>query len=139
MRRDDVSDLFRRIPSADHARVQMIMRYGKPFSIEVIVRMEETYLIVRGRESGNQDEGRVFIVPYEEIIGLRLERAVKLSEVDDWFSDKPQQLVSRPASDESLVETPVAEDDASLDPAEIARQNLLKRIRAAKSVGKPTK
>jgi hypothetical protein len=132
MRREDVVDLFERIPAVDHSRVQLIMRYGSSCSMEQLVRAEDFYMIVRGREAGNQDDGRIFFVPYEEIIGMRLERAVKISEVEEWYQDKPSQARAA-EGDQSMVETPPLEP-MPMDPAEIARQNLLQRIRAARSV-----
>ncbi|CAN5565790.1 hypothetical protein BH11PLA2_BH11PLA2_05090 [soil metagenome] len=140
MRREDVVDLFNhRVPQVDHAKVQIIMRFGSSFSVDALIRLEDHYMVARGRESGNQDDGRILFVPYDEIVGMRLERSVKISEVEEWFNDRPKQARRNGDGDQSLIETPVPEVQPQ-DPAEIARQNLLDRIRAARSViGKPVK
>jgi hypothetical protein len=141
MRREDVIDLFARVPEPDHSRVQLVMRYGSSCSVEMLVRFEQNYMVVRGRESGNQDDGRIFFVPFDEIVGMRLERSVKISEVEEWFNDLPKHArkgAKAAEPDQSLVETPVMEKQTQ-DPSEIARQNLLDRIRAARTAVKPGK
>lgn len=133
MRREDVADIFLRLPDAEHPRVHVVMRAGPNVSIDTVLRMEPSYAVIRGREAGNQDEGRIFFVPYEEMVCMKMERVVKASELEEWFSDTAP--MSRKTGETDSVPTGIIEPAAvPLDPAEIARQNLLDRIRAARSV-----
>lgn len=134
MRREDVVNLFDRLPETEHARVHLIMRAGPNVSVDMVARFEPSYAVVRGREAGNQDEGRVFFVPYDDITYLKLERAVKGSELEEWFSDTAK--IERTDTEAKAVPAaPAPEPEMEmLDPSEIARKNLLARLRAARSV-----
>ena len=139
MRRDDLLDILHRIPSADHPKVMFALRAGPMVCLETVVRTEPTYLLVRGREAGNQDEGRAFFLPYEDIVTVKIERMVKLSELEAMFDDKPnQQREERKSAADAATtistDTPAPVPAPALDPAEIAKQNLLDRIRAARSL-----
>jgi hypothetical protein len=133
MRREDIVDLFDRLPIEEHSKVQAVLRTNMNVSIDTLMRLEEHYVVFRGREAGNQDEGRAFFVPYDEIACMKLERVVQTVELEKWYSDLPAMHRKGPPADGTLAETPLPAP-MPLDPAEIARQNLLERIRAARSV-----
>jgi hypothetical protein len=141
MQREELMDMFERIPVLDYAKVQLVMRSGNMLSIDTLVRFEPTYFVIRGREAGNQDEGRGFFLPYDDIEYLKIERTMSLVELDHMFRDKPVNVkrggtTGKDTRSDSVHETPRPEQPtAPMDPAEIAKQNLLERIRAAKSVG----
>jgi len=137
MKREDVMDIFNRIPEHDHSRVHMMLRTGNFLNVDTILRYEPTYILFRGREAGNQDESRGFFVPYEDVVFLKLERIVTLDEMDKIYADRPAGVkrVTRETQSDILSETPGPSiQSAPVNPAEIAKQNLLDRIRAAKSV-----
>lgn len=148
MRREDCVDLFKKIPERDHAQVNLIFRGQGMITVDIVVRFEPAYVVLRGREQGSTDEGRAFFVPYEEIAYLRIERAVKLSELKTMFGETGhvdtedilgQQVEAatrqREASKSAPVDsrTPSPASMAPQDPASIAKQNLLDRIRAARA------
>lgn len=134
MRRDDCVDVFGRIPEVDHPQVNLVMRGQGLITVDVVVRFEPHYLVVRGREGGSTDEGRAFFVPYDEIAYLRVERVVKVGELRAMYGDTAP-VVPKPADDPPTP--PPTATPVPLDPAAIAKQNLLDRIRAARtSVGK---
>jgi hypothetical protein len=136
MRRDDVIDVFNRIPEVEQTKVQLVMRSGPALSVETILRFEPTYLLMRGREAGNQDDGRAFFVPYDEITLLKIEASVKLAELESWYTDRPgreRKEAAKPVVPAAAIETPPPAAGLPLDPAEIAKRNLLDRIRAART------
>lgn len=146
MRFEDCSELFQKIPKDDHAQINLILRGQGMITVDVIIRLEPTYVVLRGREQGSTDEGRAFFVPYEEIAYFRLEKVVKLGEIKAMYGetgyvdaeDALIQPANKPADEaKAPVDTktppPVASPLASTDPAAIARQNLLERIRAARA------
>lgn len=146
MRREDCAELFDKIPKADHPQINLILRGQGMITVDVLIRLEPTYVVLRGREQGSTDEGRAFFVPYDEIAYFRLEKVVKLGEIkamygETGFVDAEDALlkgVEKPAEEASpgvgtKTPPPVASPMTSTDPAAIARQNLLERIRAARA------
>ncbi len=136
MLREELVDILGRIPEVDHPKIQFVMQNGSMMSLDILVRMESTYLVMRGREAGNQDEGRAFFVPYVDISFLKIERVMTLVEMDAMYSDQPgnvKRAAKEPRPDYE-ADAILAQPSAPQDPASIAKQNLLERIRAAKSI-----
>ena len=92
MLREELVDILGRIPEVDHPKVQFVMQNGSMMSLDILVRMEATYLVMRGREAGNQDEGRAFFVPFVDISFLKIERVMTLLEMDAMYSDRPTNV-----------------------------------------------
>lgn len=138
MRREDVIDLLGRIPEIDHPKLQVVLRSGLGVTADTFVRFEPFYLAMRGREAGNVEENRGFFIPYDEIICIKLERMVKVSELYAMYGQTPpvlEQPAATSAEAAAAAAPPVTPaPSAPLDPAEIAKQNLLERIRAARSM-----
>ena len=144
MRREDCVDMFKRIPEVSHAYINVVMRNQSVLSVDLIIRFEATYLVMKGREGGTTDENRGFFVPYEEIAYLRLERAVKVSELKAMYGemghvDQEDKLGQQAEAEDKAkagagvkADTQTPAPSMPQDPASIARQNLLDRIRAAR-------
>jgi hypothetical protein len=148
MRREDCVELFNKIPEHYHAQVNLILRGQGMITVDCVVRFEPTYLVLRGREQGSTDEGRAFFVPYDELAYFRIERVLKLSEMkrmygetgvvdleDQLGQDLENEAVEKAESEKAAgvdAQTPAPGSPAQ-DPALIARQNLLDRIRAARA------
>lgn len=144
MRREECVELFKLVPEVYHPQMNLVLRNQFVLSVEVVVRFEQTYIAFRGREGGTTDEGRAFFVPYEEIAYVRLERVVRLGEfkqmygetgyidAEDRLSAGEQKDPSDTAKTAADAQTP---PPAGLpqDPASIAKQNLLERIRATRA------
>lgn len=148
MLKSDLLELLERIPPSDMTKVVIVLKGGQGLNVETVFRHEETYFIMRGRESGSNDENRAFFVPYDEITYVKIERVVMLHELEKMYNctapmagqAKTEESAS-PTKPEStaapITQTPLPQP---LDPATIARNNLLERIRAAKStVGHATR
>ncbi len=146
MRREECVELFKRIPEEFHPQINFILRNQAVLSVDQVARFEPLYIAFRGREGGTTDEGRAFFVPYEEISYFRLERVVKLGELkvmygETGYVDAEDRLSAGTDKKESAeaklkVDAPtptVAASSAPQDPASIAKQNLLDRIRATRA------
>ena len=146
MRREDCVEMFKRIPEASHAQINLVLRNSFVLSVDVVVRFEPTYLVFRGREGGTTDEGRAFFVPYEEIGYIRLERVVRVGELKQMYGETgyvdAEDRLSPEKKQEETVEvaklaldtkTPPPGTGLPMDPASIAKQNLLDRIRATRA------
>ena len=141
MQREDCVEMFERIPERDHSYVVLVMKNGGMLSVDQLARFEKTYMAFRGREGGTTDEGRSFFVPYDDIAYLRIERVVKLSELKAMFGETgfvdDEDKLAQPQKVEKTAggsgEAPLPLPVAPTDPASIAKQNLLDRIRAARN------
>ena len=147
MRREDCVELFKMIPEHYHAQVNLILRGQGMITVDVVIRFEPTYIVLRGREQGSTDEGRAFFVPYEELAYFRIERALKLSELkhmygetgyvdteDQLGQDLENEAAGKAGSSGIDTQTPAPGlQMGPQDPAAIAKQNLLERIRAARA------
>ena len=146
MRREDVQSLLEKIPPLDHTKVVFVLLSGISINMDFLYRMESEYVVLRGREAGTNDEGRGFFVPYEQISFLKVERLMRLNELRAMYGEPPvaETNLSEDAPIGETTPTPAAVAAApatkgvALDPAAIAKQNLLERIRAARtSAGVP--
>ncbi len=145
MHREDVLDILDKIPKEDLTKTILTLRWGGIITIDQVARAEDDYLVVRGREGGSNDEGRAFFVPFEEILYLKLDRVVGVYEIKRMYGEKmdaPDTLSEhspigggkgdgKTADGKPVNGKPAPE---TMDPAAIAKQNLLARIRAAKSI-----
>jgi hypothetical protein len=147
MRREECIELFKRVPEVYHAQMNLILRNGAVLSIDMVARYEPLYLVFRGREGGTTDEGRGFFVPYEEISYVRLERVVKYSELKQMYGETgfvdaedrlgtaatEEKAAGAPADTQTPAPVPTPAPLGPQDPAAIARNNLLERIRATRA------
>jgi hypothetical protein len=86
--------LVQTIPPQFHDGLTMLLANGSEFNIQAIVRMEEQFMVVRGRTMGSTDAGLVFFVPYEQITTLGYSKTLKEEVVQAWFQDGPAYAVS---------------------------------------------
>jgi hypothetical protein len=151
VRREECIELFKRIPEEFHAQVNLVLHNQFTLCVDVVARFEPIFLAFRGREGGTTDEGRAFFVPYEEIAYIRLERVVRLGELKKMFGETGyvdaedrlsagEQKEQGDATKSTVSQTPPPQGSSSpQDPASIAKQNLLERIRASRGTAAATK
>jgi hypothetical protein len=148
MRREECVEFFERIPARFHPQINLVMRNQSVISVDIAARFEETYVVVRGREGGTTDEGRGFFVPYEEISYVRVERVMKISDFkamygETGYVDEEDKLGQAAEAEAAAAQQTLSPTDTPpptptplplpSDPASIAKQNLLDRIRAARA------
>src|SRR5262249_47721880 len=106
------------------------------------------YIVLRGREGGTTDEGRAFFVPYDEIAYIRVEQVLRLGDLkrmygETGYVDQDDKLGQQVAAEAAAAEKVLADAKTPppgaspiplpTDPASVAKQNLLDRIRAARA------
>jgi hypothetical protein len=154
VRREDCMEMFQRIPEGMHPQVNLVLRNSFVLSVDTVARFEETYIVFRGREGGTSDEGRGFFVPYDEVSYIRIERPVRVGELklmygETGYLDLEARLAAQEAQFAAAEAASAAGADVTTpppapapvpvpvpttaDPASIAKQNLLDRIRAARA------
>lgn len=139
MRREDILDLVGRLQPTDLTKLVFVLTGGYSILADLIFRSEPEFIVIRGRETGTNDEARAFFVPYAEVVYLRLERVVKIADLKRMYglpiTEQESAEATETASDEPKpTATAAGPAKASVqDPAAIAKQNLLDRIRAART------
>lgn len=149
MRREDVLDLIKRLPPTDHTKTVFVLHSGISINMDMLFRSEPEYLVIRGREAGTNDDGRAFFLPYAEVAYVKIERVVKVTDLktmygvpitaedDTSLPVATGETAATPSGSASPSTAPNPAPAPAMDPAAIARQNLLERIRAARtSVGR---
>lgn len=136
MTADDVHDILDKLPPEDLPKTVLVLKHGASVTIDSVARRESDYLVLRGRENGTTDEGRALFVPYEEVLYIKVDRVVRVEDLKRMYGEKVTVKAS-PTDDTKETEAvaaPVTPPPvAPMDPAAIAKQNLLARIRAAKT------
>jgi hypothetical protein len=144
-------EMFEKIPQTMHPQVNLVLRNRFVLSVSMVARFEESYLVFSGREGGTSDESRGFFVPYDEISYIRIERPVRVGELklmygetgyqdmEDRLEAQTQAAAAKDAETAPSSQTPVPAPIpvpvpiTGSDPAAIAKQNLLDRIRATRA------
>lgn len=136
MTADDLHDILDKVPAEDLSKVVLCLRFGAAVTIDAIARRETDYLVIRGRENGTTDEGRAFFVPYEDILYVKLDRLIRIDELKRMYGENataPVELGSEVKVETGKLADSTPAPAAAMDPAAIAKQNLLARIRAART------
>ncbi len=159
MQNADWIKLFRQLPPEYHNQIVLVLQNRTEICMETLFRVEPTHLIVRGRLGGTTDGGLLFIVPFNELTTVYLNKEVKESEVDQLFGPPktPSRLISPSrqavktvmADPAAAPASPVGSAAPAAAPAAVpafgrapdtttvARNNLLERLRAARQAAMP--
>ena len=145
MLREEVLDLIKRVPELDHPKLVFVLTVGVSVNLDLIARVVKNYVVVRGREAGSNDEGRGFFIPYETIAMIKLEKLVRINEFRAMYNEPLQESIGLGDDSDAAPAEPSAAAtpkpaSAPVGPTDVAKQNLLDRIRAARTsagVAKP--
>jgi hypothetical protein len=123
--------LVQTVPPEFHQNLSVFLTNGVELSVQAILRMEEQFIVVRGRVMGSTDAGLVYFVPYEQITCLGYSKTVKEEVVQAWFQDGPIYTIAgapalsraprlEPAAEEGEAEAGVEEPAPPTGPAAAA-------------------
>src|SRR5437764_4639583 len=82
--------LFRRMPVNLHDGLILSLNTGAEVVIQKFVKLEPEYMILRGRMAGTQDNGRVVILPYSNIVTINVTRRLLEAEIEAIFGKEGQ-------------------------------------------------
>jgi hypothetical protein len=88
--------LLRRIPPAEVDRYILVTSIGIEIALMQILRMEDEYLVLRGRLAGTSDAGRAFFVPYDQINFVSSVTPVSEEVVRALFGEVPPVEAQKP-------------------------------------------
>jgi len=125
--------MLRLVPDAERTKLIIVLVNGTELCVDTIVRYEDAFVVMRGRVGGQVEDARGFFVPYDQMLYLRLDRIMRVDELEAFFTNPiPEQATATldkvgvaPASDVPAQPVPT-------DPATASRL-LVERIRAARA------
>jgi hypothetical protein len=102
------------IPTEYHDGLTLMMQNGLEINLQSILRLEEEFLVCRGRTMGSTDAGLIFFIPYDQINCLGYSKLVKEPVVHSWFAEgpahplqigmAPPEMQPEPAAEETMAE-----------------------------------
>jgi hypothetical protein len=98
--------LLRQIPADQHDQLVLITANGTNITIQSLLRIDFEFVIFKGRLSGSQDQGRLFIVPYGNIDYFAINRSVKDEEYTAMFAGVNIPDPDAPPAKPAVVESP---------------------------------
>ena len=106
--------LLQRLPRDLHDNVSLVTKGGIEIAVQGILRMEDDYLVIRGRLAGTQEGGRAFFIPYDQLDFAMFQKPMPEAHVQALFEGAPNLAFA--ASPEAPAELPEA--DAEVAPPE---------------------
>src|SRR5262249_36273004 len=82
-------DLVRTIPSELHASLTFLMQNHAEINSQNVVRLEEQFIVLRGRLAGSTDGGMIFFLPYDQITAISVNKPTKAEVAYAWFPNAP--------------------------------------------------
>jgi hypothetical protein len=101
--------LFRRIPANLHDGLVLSLTTGAEVVVQRFVKLDTDVVVLRGRMAGTQDNGRVVILPYNNLIAINFTRRMSEAEVETVFGKNTQSF----AANIALTAAPAADADAA--------------------------
>jgi hypothetical protein len=133
-------NLFSRIPANLHDSIALILVTGSELVVQKFVKLDNEFVVLRGRMSGTTDGGRVVVLPYPQLMAFAFTKRMTDPEVEAIFGEGGAQfaaaLAAIPDTDDAAAETastvPAADADVNT-PAKAAmpsKSMLLAKLRA---------
>jgi hypothetical protein len=137
-------NLLRRIPANLHDALSLGLVTGSEVVVQQLIRMENDFVVVRGRMAGSTAEGRIMLVPYSHMALVALNRNMSEpdmqallggAETSEATSDLPAASTEVPAAPPAAEATPAVGDQRVAAPASsssrgaVSKSVLLARLR----------
>jgi hypothetical protein len=146
-------DLFKQIPSNLHDALALGLSTGIEIVVQQLLRLDDDFMVLRGRTSGSNDGGRIMILPYGHLVSIAFNRRMMATEVEEIFGpsqfdvaaktdgedaeEAPAEQAAEPAPPRTDKKTPVPNGTKNAgEPQKISRSILLARLRERLQQGK---
>ena len=106
-------NLLRRIPAELHNSLALGLVTGEEVVVQQLIKMDNDFVIVRGRMAGSTAEGRVMVVPYSHMALIALNKQIQEAEVQAIFG---QAAPSQPSLPTPAPPAPPAVVEANATP-----------------------
>jgi hypothetical protein len=105
------------VPLQYHENMNIVMQNGVEINIQSFVRLDEDFLVCRGRTMGSTDAGLIFFVPYDQITFMGYCKAMREDTVQSWFmGPSPHAVVPEEPVAAVPVEIPEVEEEPAAAP-----------------------
>jgi len=94
------------IPKDQHNQLVVLTNNRVELAIELLLRMDLGHMVFRGRVCGQNDDGRLFFLPYDQITYINLNRFVKEDEFREILGIEPEDELTAEAEPEAFVPPP---------------------------------
>jgi hypothetical protein len=133
-------ELFQRMPTEMHGALLVGLSNGCEFSVQDVLRIDEQFLLVRGRIGGTNESGRVFCIPYDRLTYFMLTRDFAEAKVKAVFGELLVSLIEKgPRDEEAAADETEGDAEAAVTEAPIpevaAPSPLRDRLRARLASG----
>jgi hypothetical protein len=95
--------LLRHIPAEQHNQYTLTTTSGIEITLQALLRIEQEFVVLKGRLAGSQDAGRIFFVPYEHIDYFGTLQPMKDSDFNEVFNSL---VLPSPATTAAQAELP---------------------------------
>ncbi|GIW79345.1 MAG: hypothetical protein KatS3mg105_1152 [Gemmatales bacterium] len=134
MRKESWLSLIRRIPPQLRHKLMIVSGSGNELNITDIYRLEDDFMVVRGRLAGTTDEGSTYFIPYDQIDYMGFRELVKEPVITAMFEGGEVEIPQAPETGAAREpQVPAAEPTPSVAPATTqavpAKAALLERLR----------
>jgi hypothetical protein len=105
-------ELIKRIPDTHHDNLVAVTSTGAEIMVQRIMRLEKDFVILRGRPAGSTEEGRVLLLPWDQVNHVAFHKSLSEPEIQRIFGNG-EALAAPPAKG-------LAEHVSEQSPAELA-------------------
>jgi hypothetical protein len=98
--------LLHRIPAAYHSGLILATASGADVVVQSIVRLEDDFLIFRGRPAGTSDAGKLMILPYGQINYVLYPGRLNDQQILAMFGERDSDFAAVPNNLPAPVSTP---------------------------------
>lgn len=110
--------LLRRIPANLHDGLVLSLTTASEVVVQRFIKLDADVAILRGRMAGTQDNGRLVILPYDNLVAINFTRRISDAEIETIFGKNTQAF----AAGMALSAASSAENE-STEPAEAGAEN----------------
>src|SRR4051812_18813544 len=97
--------LLRHVPVEQQDLFSLVTVSGSEISVQSLLRIEQEFVIIKGRLAGSQDAGRIFFIPYANLDYFGTSHPIKESDFTETFASLvlPSAAAAAPAPAEQGV------------------------------------
>lgn len=118
MRSNSWISLLRHVPEEYHAKLLLVCSSGHEIMLTSIFRMEEDYMIIRGRLAGSTDAGTFVFLPFDQLVYIGFREEIKEAEMEKiWGEAPPAAAVQAAAAPAAEAPAPPTKPPPAPEPA----------------------
>jgi hypothetical protein len=100
--------IFQQVPASENGNLMLVTSVGIEIAIQCVLRIDREFVALKGRVAGSQDAGRVFFIPYDQIVYFGFQQAVKESDFHEMFGSMEIPSAPEDAPTPAVPAPPVA-------------------------------